>query len=95
MAMADSNMLNVYLAATHRLMLPLDILRKRFIAIKALIAKTYYRGLSRELSHRGQPPQMTRVSSSDPDTNAATVVKRTLRRERVFALSGVKGVIAG
>ena len=94
-AMADSNMLNLDLAATHRLTLinriPLRALFTSTYRDQALIAKTYQRGLSRDLSHRGQPSQVAHVApSNDPDTNAATVVNGPSTRPSVAPQAGLR-----
>ena len=87
-AMADSNMRNLDLAVTHRLMLINRIpLRERFTSAyreDLLLGTINQRGLSRELSHRGQPSQVAHVApSNDPDTNAATVVNGPSTRPSV------------
>ena len=73
-AMAVSSILNLDLAATHRLML-LNRLTRRERSLQALIAMTCYWDLLRTLNHRGQPPQITRAALiRDPDTNAKAIV---------------------
>ena len=95
-AMAVSSILNLDLAATHRLMLINRLTRRErslqaLIAKQALIAMTCYWDLLRTLNHRGQPSQVAHVApSSDPDTNAATVVNGPSTRPSVAPQAGLR-----